>query len=732
MTVLVEQPSLVEYTANSIDTFYEFDGNAYEDSEITVYIDSILVPADQYTVQLTGINFKFVPQYPSLIRIERATDLNQLRDWIPFGAFEADKTEFACDKLIRLKGESKWRRLMNLYTKLTCTTVTIINDKGTDAVTPLWSKTLDESGYFSATITEQAPPDGGLDLECPGRVWIQFDDVIPPVQEEGPAYRADLVDTWTLHHGWSSEDLPQQNRTHPFAGWSSSAFTMFACFRWQRDGLNFPGRIWGNGPFLLYAVEGAGGYFISGNIVEETDPDGTGTNVIFTWSLPMGNIAVPGLGKADFGDWLCVMLSFDDLTAPGTISRVRHAYVVNVTKGIEYNLTSDIDDGNAGQMAWPYATEKKSRSVWSCFSAGLGSQGWDSSVAVNGFHDKYLDLDQESNRRLICGLNSLPDPGVGGVNIFGEQMMYLSEGHPRAHTGWLNIGNPFKESSFLKQVGEDRIPYDYPTPQLPKGDWYYNNMAAAEASGDAWQDGDYIYVEQGMHDMVYKSALAVDGHMGLRHINPFNDVTTYSSEGVIESQPAGSDPNTWGYGDSSTGTKGVDWDMDVSSGRARFFKITAAGRVYIESPNLLAAGDEVTFAIINDMEVIDADPTNGSGPRLIAGNAATSVFTQLLAWDTGSGGHTPPTDTYLMNYRDGTIDGYEDSMLPWTAPERVWIYLRNDRIALWSDYGLQLVLDQPRSGGAGQEIAWIFAGSAGDSNLAQLLMGYHVFGRLTP
>ncbi len=170
------QTSITEYTANGSARFFAYGFDTPLDFTVFVTVDNLLMPFSQ---QETGILFEEAPEAGSIVRIYRASRIDQLRDWRVFGPFEAEKTEEALDKLIILKQEAwDWRANLNLVSELRPDRIIIRNDKGEDANLLLW--TNDYAGLFAGEATEQAPEDATVTQAPRNFCWFQWDRLDVP------------------------------------------------------------------------------------------------------------------------------------------------------------------------------------------------------------------------------------------------------------------------------------------------------------------------------------------------------------------------------------------------------------------------------------------------------------------------------------------------------------------------------------------------------------------------
>lgn len=155
MTVLETDLSYSQYTGTGARTFFEYDFD-WDGEPVLVLVDNVPVEFEQQT---TGVMLAEAPILDAEVLIYRVTDITQLRDFQAFEAFKGEKTEAACDKLIRLKREAAlWRARMNLAADQQLTQSDITNDKGSDADVLLWNEKM--SGVFAGEVSNEIPDVG--------------------------------------------------------------------------------------------------------------------------------------------------------------------------------------------------------------------------------------------------------------------------------------------------------------------------------------------------------------------------------------------------------------------------------------------------------------------------------------------------------------------------------------------------------------------------------------------
>jgi len=173
MTVLNDTQPYEQYTGNGTWQYFEYGFEMLEDSTVYVLVDG--VPA-VFTQQDNGVVIDPPPPLGSVINIYRYTDITQLRDWQTFESFDADKTEGALDKLILLKQEAAvYRALMNLYALHELPSVTIVNDKGTDATIFYWNEEM--AGVFGGEVTMKMPNAGAVVEKPEDFAYFQYGNI---------------------------------------------------------------------------------------------------------------------------------------------------------------------------------------------------------------------------------------------------------------------------------------------------------------------------------------------------------------------------------------------------------------------------------------------------------------------------------------------------------------------------------------------------------------------------
>lgn len=160
----IEETGVTQYTGTGSRTYFEYGFTFLEGSGVKVLVDGV---TPVFTQQEGGVVITPAPVLNAIVVLFRLTDVDQLRDWVPFESFDADKTEGACDKLIMLKSEAWYRAAMNLTSEHLLDRVILHNDKGTDAHLLIWNEkhpadntVVNEAGVFAGEVTEDMPEPG--------------------------------------------------------------------------------------------------------------------------------------------------------------------------------------------------------------------------------------------------------------------------------------------------------------------------------------------------------------------------------------------------------------------------------------------------------------------------------------------------------------------------------------------------------------------------------------------
>ena len=397
---------------------------------------------------------------------------------------------------------------------------------------------------------------------------------------------------------------------------------------------------------------------------------------------------------------------------------------------------------NSGKFTVTNADQLTVQSNWPTFV--VGSSAWDTN---------YIDLSSATVRnRIFDTSGNFKNPGENGSLWFGDTYgdaipaFFLLDGSPRIDNGAYNASVPQSwtyaaggGAGSVTVPGGLRKQYENAFPD----DWrVYTTLAAAEASGDTWTDGDTIFTPTTGNLFIYKSDLAVDGYSGLIHKYPFGrqngTVTTVSLKG---SESANSDPDTWTDLSVKTGsgTQGIDYELDTDSSLSRMRDLSDAGYVEMTSNYPLTAADTVAFRIITDVDMTQTgggndaqsfrhnirsykDASNYYECRLSAygGPNGSNGYALTNSWFTG--GSNSFTSLSPAAYSD--------------TPVRVWMYVSASRTAIWIDNAssnsvLQAYEVPARYAGAGAGIASSRCGAASGVTRQTMHIGTDVFGSMT-
>jgi hypothetical protein len=153
-------PPIIRYTGNGVITTFAWDWDMIIDSSINVQVDNINVTG--WTLQDQTVVFDTAPADGSEIIIYRRTKLWQPENYKPFGWFNADKTELTMDRAYLIKQERYGDSLTylpngivggsNLSVTLAEFDVTVVSERGTDAVLPIYA-------YDDVVPVPPDPPD---------------------------------------------------------------------------------------------------------------------------------------------------------------------------------------------------------------------------------------------------------------------------------------------------------------------------------------------------------------------------------------------------------------------------------------------------------------------------------------------------------------------------------------------------------------------------------------------
>ena len=210
------------------------------------------------------------------------------------------------------------------------------------------------------------------------------------------------------------------------------------------------------------------------------------------------------------------------------------------------------------------------------------------------------------------------------------------------------------------------------------GSWEYASLAIAEASGDAWQDGDDIQITSGAL-FLYYSALDTNGHSGLIHKDPYDDSSVVSAVALRVGEGPGVDPDSWSgpgwdYSLAIT-TKGVDYDFDASGSRSRIRKLTGGGRAMIVNTSLNTADTEY-FIILRDCSCIELISSGSQAWAYAYAHKDSSNRNEahLVADDAIS------TSNWYLNANSNTATSKAKG-----TEAHIWLYVTDGKCALWFD-----------------------------------------------
>lgn len=181
MTVDARIP-IAEYVGNGSITVFAWDWYMIEDSSINVLVDNVNV--SNWSVQGTTVVFSTAPKDGADIQIYRRTLIQMPENYVAFGRFHSEKTELSVDRAIMIAQEYAGDRGngnapngivggANLSTIHTEFTVTVVSERGSDAILELWSP--DDT---------EPPPPGEPD---PSIIWAGPDIVAGFFSTNGPS-----------------------------------------------------------------------------------------------------------------------------------------------------------------------------------------------------------------------------------------------------------------------------------------------------------------------------------------------------------------------------------------------------------------------------------------------------------------------------------------------------------------------------------------------------------------
>jgi len=221
MTVSNKVP-LVEYTGNGTITKFDWDWDMIADSTINVLVDNYNV--FDWTLQGQSVVFNTAPEDGAEIIIYRRTKIWMPENYRAFGRFNSEKTELSMDRAFLIAQERNGDATDNEPpngivggANLSMTRgefdLTVVSERGTDAVLPIWNPDDTEP-------TPPTPPDPtiiweGSELYCntfnenPSNCEVRFrmDFTGGGAAEASASY---IVNNSTLYVGWLNAD-PSDN-----------------------------------------------------------------------------------------------------------------------------------------------------------------------------------------------------------------------------------------------------------------------------------------------------------------------------------------------------------------------------------------------------------------------------------------------------------------------------------------------------------------------------------------
>ena len=141
-------PPLIRYTGDGVITKYDWDWDMIDDSSIEVLVDNEYVDTT-WSLQGQSVVFTTAPDAGAEIIIFRRTIIWMPEDYVAFGRFIADKTELSLDRATLIAQERMGDAINNqppngivggsdLHISRQEFTVTVISERGTDAVLPMY------------------------------------------------------------------------------------------------------------------------------------------------------------------------------------------------------------------------------------------------------------------------------------------------------------------------------------------------------------------------------------------------------------------------------------------------------------------------------------------------------------------------------------------------------------------------------------------------------------------
>ena len=254
--------------------------------------------------------------------------------------------------------------------------------------------------------------------------------------------------------------------------------------------------------------------------------------------------------------------------------------------------------------------------------------------------------------------------------------------------------------------------------------WVYASLAAAEASGDPWGDGDTIRINGGA-TFLYYTALETNGHSGLIHKFPYDDTDEISAVALRKSEGPGVDPDSWGgsswdYSLAIT-TKGVDYDFDTASSRSRLRKLTNTGRSMIINTDV-ADNDTEMFCIMRDLKCVTT---------IVSGSALWSycmVYVDASNYDQAFIVAAPGSSANFGLAANSTQYG----SISYGTETQCWLYVTDNKCALWFDGAASPLTDTSQSvASARTRIANIGAGLSTVNGTSDVTFSTNLHGGMT-
>lgn len=255
----------------------------------------------------------------------------------------------------------------------------------------------------------------------------------------------------------------------------------------------------------------------------------------------------------------------------------------------------------------------------------------------------------------------------------------------------------------------------------------FATIAAAEASGETWEDGDTITIT-GLSDLelLYLSDLDTAGHSGLIHKDPFNAAGTLSAVALHGSEAANVDPGSWtGWTDASTGVDDTDYAVDTNGGLARFRNLTTSGRFDYQFGTLVS-GDTSRFLIIDSLSASsDEAVTSAVEFRFQSYDDGTNEWRLNLKIEKDES-----ATNWVISSQAGPA---QDTGIAFATANRLWVYIRSSdgTAAVWADTSAtpSLKFSDMVNADVNTSRVQIRAGTLGDSTT--LSLGYHLSGNMT-